>query len=248
MKLKSYAKINLCLDILGRDKKTGFHFIKTIFHEIPHLYDEIEITQSKKDEIIINKPIPKEENLAYKALILLKKELKIKKCVQIKIKKNIPISSGLGGGSSNAATVLNGLNKLWKLKLSDKRLMELGAKLGMDVPFFIVGGTALGTHFGEKITPLNPLKGINFKFKFSKKIPKKDKSKNAYKNINLKKCAKNSQKTQILLKELNKKTPNKKTIISCFHNDFEIFDKIALQKNYHLSGAGNAKFSIIISK
>lgn len=262
MKLKSYAKINLCLDILGRDKKTHFHFIKTIFHEISDLYDEIEIIQvdnccpelvsaclpgrqgstSEKDEIITNKPIPKEENLAYKALVLLKKEYKIEKYVQIKIKKNIPISSGLGGGSSNAATVLKGLNKLWKLNLSDKKLMELGAKLGMDVPFFIIGGTALGAHFGEKITPLNKLKGINFQIKFGNKNSKTDKTKNAYKNIDLKKCGKNSQKTKILLKELSKKTPNKKIIISCLHNDFEIFNKIAIQKDHHFSGSGSATF------
>lgn len=111
-----------------------------------------------------------DQNLAYQALRLIRATYakKIsqqgpKKFIHITIKKNIPVSSGLGGASSDAAAVLKGLNTFWNLKIPTRKLLALAARLGMDVPFFIIGGTALGTHFGEKITPLPPLKNIKFK-------------------------------------------------------------------------------------
>lgn len=250
MKLLAKAKINLCLDVLGKDR-SGYHKIQTVFQEVDNLADEIEILNGiKKDEVAMAGPVLQENNLAYKALVLLKTTFQIKKFTKIKIKKNIPISSGLGGGASDAAAVLKGLNKLWNLKLSTQKLIELSKNLGMDVAFFIVGGTALGEHFGEKITPLPPLKKIKFRlFLNGVEIPKKadifvldafPKTKQAYATIKLSKCGKNKAKTKKLIEAIKK--GNKTQIIENLHNDFETQTKISTL--HHLSGSGPSTFII----
>ena len=140
MKITAYAKVNLCLDILEKTP-SGYHEIRTIFHEIKNFKDILEINKTKlKDEVSIAHDLKKSpdqkgkteiklsENLAKKALDLLKKTFNIKDFVSIKIHKNIPISSGLGGASSDAAAVLKGLSELFKLNLSEKQIKEL-AKL-----------------------------------------------------------------------------------------------------------------------
>lgn len=247
MKLKAYAKINLCLDILGEDS-SGYHKVQTVFHEIKSLYDEIEIIPTKeKDEVCPFRPPrvkavlypQKSDDMIFKTLTFIKKTFKIKKFVKIKIKKNIPFASGLGGGSSNAAAILRGLNKLWKLKLSKARLAALGAKLGMDVPFFIYGGTALGLHYGEKITPLQEIKNIKLKIFAKKTPPATRKTQENYAKLDLKKCGKNLGKTKKLISAI--KTKNAKSIIENLHNDFETITKVPKQK--HLSGAGPSTFT-----
>jgi len=249
MKFLATAKINLSLDILGKDS-SGYHEMQTVFQEIKEIADEIEITPSKNKDITPSFVAPKvsavgatqkSDNLIFKALMLIKQTFKINKFVKIKIKKNIPFASGLGGGSSNAAAVLKGLNKLWKLGLSKKRLANLGEKLGMDVPFFIYGGTALGKHYGEKITPLRAIKCIKFKVNPLKSKEIGQKTKRAYKKLNLKKCGKNLQKTKLLIKGI--KTGNKKLILENLHNDFETIIKTT--KNNHLSGAGPSTFRVL---
>ncbi|MFA7685185.1 MAG: 4-(cytidine 5'-diphospho)-2-C-methyl-D-erythritol kinase, partial [Candidatus Gracilibacteria bacterium] len=164
----------------------------------------------------------------------------IKKFVKIKIKKNIPFASGLGGGSSDAAAILKGLNKLWKLKLSKSSLADLGAKLGMDVPFFIYGGTALGEHYGEKITKLPTIKNIKFKIYPGKTPLISQKTQTAYQKLSLKKCGQNLFKTKLLIQGI--KTKNKKLIIENLHNDFETVTKVSI--NHHLSGAGPTSFTV----
>ncbi|MDD3861616.1 MAG: 4-(cytidine 5'-diphospho)-2-C-methyl-D-erythritol kinase [Candidatus Gracilibacteria bacterium] len=242
MKFKSFAKINLCLDVLKKDK-SGYHIIQTVFHEVKDLYDEVEILNSKKDEIIINAPISSSENLAYRALKLLKKELKIKKCAKIKISKNIPISSGLGGGSSNAATVLKGLNKMWNLKLPKKKLLEMAKSLGMDVPFFIIGGTVYGENFGEKLTRLKPVKNIIFTIHSKADFTDTAKTAKKYKKLKLKNCGKFTEKTKKLLKAIL--LGDTKNIIKNLHSDFETIANPAtkIPKNHHLSGAGPTTFT-----
>jgi len=246
MKILAPAKINLSLDILGKDS-SGYHKIQTIFHEIKYLADEIEITSSKKEDILDSFIAPKisaillpqkSDDMVYKALMLMKKTFKIKKFVKIKVKKNIPFASGLGGGSSDAATVMKGLNKLWKLNVSKEALAKLGKRLGMDVPFFIYGGTAMGKHYGEKITQLPAIKCINIKVNPLKSKPISQKTQNAYKKLNLKKCSKNLGKTKLLLKGIS--SGDKKLILENLHNDFETIMKTP--KNYHLSGAGPSTF------
>ncbi len=169
MKLKANAKINLFLDILNK-RKDGYHNIKTIFQEVS-LSDDIFIgenrgtdteqdTELKRNNNGIriycdNPDIPTDKrNLVYKAADLIKRRFGIKKSVEIKIKKRIPVGAGLGGGSSDAAAVLRGLNKLWNLKLTKNQLVKIGKELGADVPFFLYGGRCLGEGIGAQLTPL----------------------------------------------------------------------------------------------
>ena len=155
IKLKANAKLNLFLDILNK-RKDGYHNIKTIFQEVS-LSDEIFITEITAGIKIVcdNPTIPTDKtNLVYKTADSIKRYSGIKKGVLIKIKKRIPVGAGLGGGSSDAAIVLRGLNKLWNLKLTKNRLTGIGKKIGADVPFFLYGGRCLGEGIGDKLTPL----------------------------------------------------------------------------------------------
>ncbi len=151
LKLKSYAKVNLFLNVLKK-RKDGYHEIETLFERIS-LSDEITLSSAASGIRLTcdSKRLPLgPKNIAYRAAKLLKDTLGIEKGVVIAIKKNIPISAGLGGGSSNAATVLLGLNRLWKLRLSKAQLLRLGASLGSDVPFFILDTPfAIGRGRGE---------------------------------------------------------------------------------------------------
>lgn len=158
--LESYGKINLGLDILYK-RPDDYHELKTIMQQIS-LKDIITIKEIKEGIIIEsnNKNIPlNHENLAYRACKIIKETMKINKGIHIKIHKNIPVSAGLAGGSSNAATVLKGLNQLWDLKLTEGELRKLGKVLGADVPYCIIGGTALAEGIGEKLMPLKSFGG-----------------------------------------------------------------------------------------
>ena len=125
------------------------------------LYDLIEINEKDNDQITIKSTsdeIPLDcNNLVYKAANLIKKTFNINKGVEIHIKKNIPVAAGMAGGSSNAAAVLVGLNKLWNLNLSNQQLEKIGLKLGADVPFCINGGAVLASGIGEELTPIKGL-------------------------------------------------------------------------------------------
>ncbi len=159
IKLKSRAKINLSIDVLGK-RQDGYHLVEMIMQTID-LYDLIEINEKDNDQITIKSTsdeIPLDcNNLVYKAANLIKKTFNINKGVEIHIKKNIPVAAGMAGGSSNAAAVLVGLNKLWNLDLSNQQLEEIGLKLGADVPFCINGGAVLASGIGEELTPIKGL-------------------------------------------------------------------------------------------
>jgi len=162
--LKSPAKLNLYLKVLNK-RKDGYHNLVTIFEKID-LCDTIMLKARKDKKIKIicrQKGVPQDKsNLAFQAAQLLQDNLKINKGVEIKIIKRIPIGSGLGGGSSNAATVLKGLNRLWNLGLKQERLISFSQKLGSDVTFFIYNFPfALGKERGDRIIPLNSLKNLN---------------------------------------------------------------------------------------
>lgn len=156
MILKSPAKVNLYLEVLNK-RKDGFHNIKTVFEKIA-LCDLITLKKREKGIKITasGEKIPLgRKNLTYQAARLLQKETDIGKGVEINIKKNIPVGAGLGGGSSNAATVLSGLNRLWDLGLSGQQLLSLGSKIGADVPFFLSKYTwAVGQGKGERLKPV----------------------------------------------------------------------------------------------
>ena len=147
MIFSSPAKINRGFDVLKK-RSDGFHDIGTVFQFLDW-GDEIDFNFNVNNSQVTCPAIDEENNLAYKALHLLKNKFKIKKEVSIKIKKNIPFGSGLGGGSSNAATVLLVLNKLWKLNLTNDVLKDLGSSLGSDVPIFIEGEAKKAKGKGE---------------------------------------------------------------------------------------------------
>lgn len=149
------AKINLTLEVLGK-RPDGYHEIRSVMQTIG-LCDELRfdlcpITEIKSD---MTGWIP-EESLVFKTVKLLQEVAGSSRGVKIEIKKRIPLVSGLGGDSSDSAATLHGLNKLWKLDLSPKKLHALAAQLGSDVPFFLYGGTALAKGRGEKLAPLPP--------------------------------------------------------------------------------------------
>ena len=162
MGVPSYAKINLYLKI-GRKLSSGYHNIQSVMQRI-ELSDNISIEPINEDRIIVectNKELEGEDNLAYKAALLLKKKYNVKHGVRIVIEKSIPLEASVGGGSSNAATTLLNLNKLWGLKLKERQLVDFAAQLGSDVPFFIGENAALVEGIGDKIKSVKKSFSIN---------------------------------------------------------------------------------------
>ncbi|CDQ21773.1 4-diphosphocytidyl-2-C-methyl-D-erythritol kinase [Halobacillus karajensis] len=150
---KAPAKINLSLDVLHK-RPDGFHEVEMVMTTVD-LADRIELSLLSENEIRVESEsrfVPNDErNLAYRAAQLIKNRYDVRKGVKIYIEKNIPVAAGLAGGSSDAAAVLRGVNRLWNLGLSLDELAVLGAEIGSDVSFCVYGGTALATGRGEKI-------------------------------------------------------------------------------------------------
>lgn len=157
LKLKSYAKINLYLDI-GPKLDDGYHSIDTIMQTV-NLYDELYLEPIKTQGIFIHcndREVPVDKNsIIYRTVEMLLANTK--KGIKVFLNKRIPIASGLGGGSSNIATILIGINKLFKLSLDRSHLTDIAANLGIDIPFFIIRGTVLARGRGEQIFPLKPI-------------------------------------------------------------------------------------------
>lgn len=156
MDLKSLAKINLGLDVLGR-REDGYHNVRMVMQSI-YLYDNVRIEQKRQPgiELVSNLYyLPSDSgNIAYKAAQMLMEEFNLSGGVRITLEKHIPVAAGMAGGSSNAAAVLFGMNRLYGLHLSQQELMERGVKLGADVPYCIIRGTVLAEGIGEKLTIL----------------------------------------------------------------------------------------------
>ena len=162
MPIPSYAKVNLYLKI-GKKLSSGYHKIQSVMQKV-ELSDSMTIEPISEDRIIVestNPELASEENLAYTAASLLKKKFKVKQGARIFIEKNVPLEAGLGGGSSNAATALMNLNKLWGLKLKEKQLIDLAAQIGADVPFFIGENAALVEGIGDEIKRIKKSFSIN---------------------------------------------------------------------------------------
>jgi len=153
-RINSFAKINLALAVLGR-RADGYHDIETVFQSID-LADEIEFRPASGINLTCeNLPgVAKENNLVWKAANILTEHAGKNPGVSITLRKKIPFGAGLGGGSANAAATLLGLRRFWNLDVSDAALHDIAEKLGSDVPFFLNGGTALGTGRGEKLSAL----------------------------------------------------------------------------------------------
>jgi len=216
MKLRAYAKINIGLNILGQ-RSDGYHDLETVFHEID-CFDEIELERHEKvtmtaDSILV--PIDG-SNLCLSAAHLLQKEKHVRQGVVIHLKKNIPIGAGLGGGSSDAAAVLSGLNRFWELRLSNNQLRSLAAQIGADVPFFIEGGTAYATGRGDIlelfsltlpfwIAVITPLVRISTGWAYGQLMPRRN------------------GKASGLQTKLVKQISNPQKLASIVQNDFEPF-------------------------
>ena len=159
IQLKALGKINLGLDVLKR-REDGYHEVRMIMQTVS-LCDELELKKSWKEGIKVQTNLyylpTNENNLVYKAAQLLMEEFDIRDGISIQLKKKIPVSAGMAGGSSDAAAVLWGMNQMYGLGLSCKDLMERGVKLGADVPYCILRGTALAEGIGERLTVLPPM-------------------------------------------------------------------------------------------
>ena len=156
IKLKALGKINLGLDVLGR-RPNGYHDVRMVMQTV-YLYDQILLEKTDKEGISLETNLfylpVNENNLAYRAAKMLIDEFAIKEGVHISLEKHIPVAAGMAGGSSNAAAVLYGMNRLFQLGLTDQELMDRSVQLGADVPYCIMRGTVLAEGIGEKLTPL----------------------------------------------------------------------------------------------
>jgi 4-diphosphocytidyl-2-C-methyl-D-erythritol kinase len=152
--LNAAAKINLTLEVLGR-RTDGYHEIVTVMQTVD-LSDRLAVEDADVLELRTTaSDVPTDgTNLALRAAVALRDGAGVSRGARITLEKRIPVASGLGGGSADAAAVLVGLNRLWGLRLSSAHLAEVAVTLGMDVPFFLHGGAALGTGRGERLEPL----------------------------------------------------------------------------------------------
>ncbi len=246
VKLRSYAKVNLTLDVM-KNRKDGYHDIRTTFQQV-RIFDNVFLAPLRENKIRLRcnwDELNNNDNLAYKAAELVMKRMKVSKGVEITIYKRIPIGSGLAGGSSNAAAVIKGLNYLWNLKMSKKVMLEMASELGSDVAFNLIGGTCLGESRGEVITKLPDMDkkylvivSPDFEIGTGK----------AYDALKMSECGNKDSTTKFI----------KKYDLKFMHNDFEktVFKKYPelkkmkndLGKTALLSGSGSTIFAVFNTK
>ena len=177
LSLKAYGKINLGLDVLRR-REDGYHDVRMIMQTVG-IFDRVDLIWKEEPGIQVETNLyylpTNENNLVYKAAKLLMDEFQVQEGIQIRLRKFIPVAAGMAGGSSDAAAVLFGVNKMFRLGLTTEELMERGVKIGADVPYCILRGTALSEGIGEVLTSLSPVPqcqvlvakpGINVSTKF----------------------------------------------------------------------------------
>ena len=246
-KAKSFAKINLGLEILNK-RNDGFHSIKTIMTKIS-LFDEIDIRKSSKNSVIQD-GIDEENNLVTKILNFMQDKYFDEK-LEINIRKNIPYSSGLGGGSSNSASVIKGLNEFLRLNLDSKEMFDIALKFGSDIPFFLSSSSAIVQGRGEVIRFIEK-PNINYLLLICPNINLENKTRKVFNNL------KNFTNGETQENLLNKIKSNIKITESLFNglekSAFLVFDELSEIKdilselslpNISMSGAGPSFFSII---
>ena len=159
IRLKARAKINLGLDVVRR-REDGYHEVKMVMQML-RLYDQIDIEKTQESGILVRSNLSflptDERNIAYKAAKVMIDQFGLEQGVIIRIEKHIPVAAGMAGGSTDCAAVLYGMNKLFGLRLNQKKLRELGVKLGADVPYCLMRQTALSEGIGGSPTPISPL-------------------------------------------------------------------------------------------
>lgn len=177
LSLKAYGKINLGLDVLRR-REDGYHDVRMIMQTVG-IFDRVDLIWKEEPGIQVETNLyylpTNENNLVYKAAKLLMDEFQVQEGLLIRLRKFIPVAAGMAGGSSDAAAVLFGVNKMFRLGLTTEELMQRGVKIGADVPYCILRGTALSEGIGEVLTSLSPVPqcqvlvakpGINVSTKF----------------------------------------------------------------------------------
>ena len=154
--VQSFAKINIGLNIISR-RDDKYHNIETMLQQID-LHDLVSIKTNSSTKITVrcnNSNVPEDEkNICYQAVKLIQQATGIREGVKIEIEKRIPVAAGLGGGSSNAASVIKGLQQLWCVRIDDQVIKSIAMKLGADVLFFLTGGTAIASGTGETLKPI----------------------------------------------------------------------------------------------
>ncbi|MFC1656317.1 4-(cytidine 5'-diphospho)-2-C-methyl-D-erythritol kinase [Patescibacteria group bacterium] len=238
MRYRAHAKINLTLDIQGREDD-GYHLVQTVLQEIS-LCDEIEIEKIEGesegdfmvrfggDEANTIDPL---NNTVMAAIDVIGENWDFDHSYRIVVHKRIPVGAGLGGGSSDAAAVIKAFNELEKFKLTNDELREIAAQVGTDVPFFIEGETALGIHHGENLKLLPPLSNIPAWQKLHKilVVPNlRQNTKDMYAKVQLEKTNKNASQTAALLKALEEK--DLEALLQNMHNDFELFESMGFDE------------------
>jgi 4-diphosphocytidyl-2-C-methyl-D-erythritol kinase len=213
--LKSYAKVNLFLEVIGK-RNDGYHNIRTIYQTLD-LADDIILEKIKRGIVVKCENIDIPFNIVYKAASKILSYSNIKGGVKITITKRIPLAAGLGGGSSNAAVTLKGINTLFNLGLSFEELFNIAKECGSDVPFFLKGGTALGEGRGEILTYLPSIRGLYFILvKNSEKIS----TKIVYENLKIKLTKRNIFGNKIR-EFLSLKEIKGGDVAKILHNDLE---------------------------
>ena len=162
IELQAYGKVNLGLDVLRR-RPDGYHEVKMIMQTVK-LHDTLTFETVDEDVIVLSTNADElpvnEDNLVYKACRMLKQEYQITRGIRVFLQKELPVAAGMAGGSADAAAALIGMNKIFDLQIPKHKLMEYGVKLGADVPYCIMKGTALSEGIGEKLTALAPMPDV----------------------------------------------------------------------------------------
>ena len=157
--LNAYGKINLGLDVVRR-REDGYHEVKMVMQTVD-LYDRLVFRDIDEDRVIIESDSDElpdvEDNIIYKSYMLLRKAYGISRGLHVKVEKHIPVAAGMAGGSADAAATLVAVNRIFELGLSEQQLMEYGVRIGADVPYCIMQGTALAEGIGEVLSPLPPM-------------------------------------------------------------------------------------------
>lgn len=157
--INAYGKLNLGLDVIGK-REDGYHLVRMIMQSVK-LRDKLEFGKNVSDAIAIETNVRylpiNENNLIYKAIELIRNEYGIRDGITVKLDKRIPVAAGMAGGSADAAAAIKAMNKLFGLNMNPERMAELGLRLGADVPYCLMGGTALAEGIGDRLTRLKPV-------------------------------------------------------------------------------------------
>ncbi len=216
--LPSFAKINWRLSVLGR-RPDGLHELRTIFQTVT-LHDRLTFTARDDGQLHLtcdSSEIPVDEsNLVLRAALAMRNRFNTRKGASIHLEKNIPVEAGLGGGSSNAAIALLGLARLWLIETDVRELTEIGARLGADVPFFLTGGTALGTGLGTDVRPVDEVTAEHL---IIVKPVAKVSTAEAYKSLNARALTKQDSDTILSISRADENFEDSHPY--ALHNDFE---------------------------